>query len=238
MVEIFNEDCLTHMSKMLGDSVDCIVTSPPYNKTGLTGKGKGKVNNQVWEKYNIDYDKYEDNMLESDYQDWMVRCLNEMHRLIKKDGSIFFNHKPRRHNNTCFLPTDFISRSTVKLYQLIIWDRRNSPNIRSDILVPCTEHIYWIVKEKPKVFRDKVDKEFRGEVWKISPDRQQNHPAPFPRQLVENCLNLTTKEGDLVFDPFLGSGTSAIVSQEMGRNFIGVDLSGEYCKMSNALLGR
>ena len=238
MIEIFQEDCLDFMSKMGSESVDCIVTSPPYNKTGLTGKGKGVVSGQVWGKYNIDYESYEDDMPEHLYQDWMVSCLNEMHRIISPTGSIFFNHKPRRHNNTCFLPTDFIHRSQVKLYQLIIWDRRNSPNIRSDILVPCTEHIYWLTKTKPKVFRNQLEKEFKGEVWRIPPEKQQGHPAPFPAQLVRNCLLLATERGYTVFDPFLGSGTSATVSKELGRNFIGVDISGVYCGLTESNLAK
>ena len=76
-------------------------------------------------------------MPEDQYQAWMVEFLNQCHRVIKPDGSIFFNHKPRRYKNRCYLPTDFISQSDAQLYQLIIWDRRNSPNIRKMCL--CQE---------------------------------------------------------------------------------------------------
>lgn len=231
---IIQKDCIEGLKELADNSVDCIVTSPPYNKKGLLGSVKR--GNQIWGKFNIDYNTYGDDMPEDEYQAWMVAVLNECHRVIKDDGSIFFNHKPRRYKNRCYLPTDFIHYSDAQLYQLIIWDRRNSPNIRNDILVPSTEHIYWFCKKKPKVFRDAVDSLYRGEVWIISPERQKRHPAPFPEQLVRNCLLLTTQENDLVVDPFLGSGTTAIVAQQMNRQCIGYDIDEKYIKLCESSL--
>ena len=227
---IINKDCIEGMKELDANSIDCIITSPPYNKKGLLGNVKR--GNQIWGKFNIDYSTYGDDMPEEEYQAWMVAFLNECHRVIKDDGSIFFNHKPRRHKNRCYLPTDFISHSDAQLYQLIIWDRRNSPNIRNDVLVPCTEHIYWFCKKKPKVFRDAVDPQYRSEVWVIPPDRQKQHPAPFPEQLVKNCLLLTTEASDTVLDPFMGSGTTALVAQSLNRNWMGFEIDEEYIKIA------
>ena len=156
-----------------------------------------------------------------------------MNRIIKSDGSIFFNHKPRRHKNQAHLPTDFISKADVTIYQVIIWNRRNSPNIRNDILVPCVEYVYWLRKKKPKVFRKQIDPNFKTEVWNIPPLRQGDHPAPFPPKLVENCINLTTLEGDLVFDPFMGSGTTALLAQELNRNWLGFEIDPKYIEIFN-----
>ena len=228
-------DCLEQMSKIESNSIDTIVTSPPYNKKGLMG-GKKKLGNQVWKKFNIDYSTYDDNLTEYDYSEWMVSVLNEMMRIIKPTGSIFFNHKPRRHDNKVFLPTDFISKSDLSIYQLIIWNRLSSPNIRKDCLLPCTEHIYWLTKGKPKTFKDSLDKKFHSEVWVINPDKGSKHPAPFPEKLVENCILLTTQESDIVLDPFLGSGTTACVSKKLGRNFIGIELDENYLNISKELL--
>jgi len=235
MNEIKLGDCLEVMKTIESNTVSCIVTSPPYNKKGLIGKVK--PGNQVWKKFNIDYESYGDDLTESEYQKWMVDVLNEMYRIIKPDGSIFFNHKGRRHKNKLHLPTDFISQSKLNVYQLIIWNRLSSPNIRKDVLLPCTEHIYWLTKSKPKVFKDKLPKEFHSEVWSINPERNTNHPAPFPQILVENCLLLTTEENDLVLDPYLGSGTTAIVSKKLNRNFIGIEIDEKYMEMTKNILG-
>ena len=227
---LIQKDCIEGMKEFDADSIDCIVTSPPYNKKGLLGKVK--QGNQIWGKFNIDYNSYGDDMPEEEYQAWMVAFLNECYRVIKPNGSIFFNHKPRRHKNRSYLPTDFIQHSDANLYQLIIWDRRNSPNIRNDVLVPCTEHIYWLCKDKPKVYRDAIQPEYKTEVWIISPEKQKKHPAPFPKQLVRNCIQLTTLEGDTVLDPFMGSGTTAIVAEELNRKWIGFDIDEKYIEIT------
>ena len=223
-------DCLEGMSELDDNSIDCIVTSPPYNKKGLLGKVA--LGNQIWGKFNIDYNSYGDDMPEEDYQAWMVALLNECYRVIKPDGSIFFNHKPRRYKNRAYLPTDFIQHSDANIYQLIVWDRRNSPNIRNDVLVPCTEHIYWLCKDKPKTFRNALDSSYIGEVWVIPPERQKKHPAPFPEQLVRNCILLTTEENDTILDPFMGSGTTALVSQSLNRRWLGFEIDEKYAKIA------
>ena len=112
MEKLILGDCLNAMKEIESNTVDVIVTSPPYNKKGLSG-GKVKPGNQVWKKFNIDYSTYDDDLTEEEYSNWMVEILNEMMRIIKPDGSIFFNHKPRRHKNKVYLPTDFISKSDL-----------------------------------------------------------------------------------------------------------------------------
>ena len=232
---LIQKDCIEGMKELDDNSIDCIVTSPPYNKKGLLGNVK--LGNQIWGKFNIDYDTYGDDMPEDEYQAWIVEVLNQCHRIIKSDGSIFFNHKPRRCKNRSYLPTDFIQHSDASLYQLIIWDRRNSPNIRNDILVPCTEHIYWLCKDKPKVFRDAIDPDYKSEVWVITPEKQKKHPAPFPEQLVKNCIQLTTQENDVVLDPFMGSGTTAVVSENLNRKWIGFEVDKTYYNITQERIG-
>jgi len=231
MEKLILGDCLSVMKDIESDSIDTIITSPPYNKKGLSG-GKVKPGNQVWKKFNIDYSKYDDDLTEEEYYIWMVDILNEMMRIIKPNGSIFFNHKPRRHKNKVYLPTDFISKSDLTLYQLIIWNRLSSPNIRKDVLLPCTEHIYWLCKGKPKTLKENIDIKYQSEVWTINPDKGSKHPAPFPEKLVENCILLTTSPGDLIFDPFMGSGTSALVSSKLQRDFIGVEIDQTYMNIT------
>ncbi len=223
-------DCIEGLKELEDDSINTIITSPPYNKKGLLGKMK--TGNQIWGKHNIDYETYGDDMNESDYADWMVELLNECHRVLSPDGSFFFNHKPRRFKNQCFLPTDFISKSNAILYQLIIWNRKSSPNIRKEHLVPCTEHIYWFRKVKPKVYRDRLDREYIGEVWDITAKKQGDHPAPFPETLVENCIRMTTDKNDIVLDPFMGSGTTAKVAFKMDRRFLGFEIDEKYINIS------
>ena len=232
--KIYNEDCIETMKKIQDCSIDCIITSPPYNKKGLSGNKK--IGNQIWNKFNINYDEYMDCMPEEEYQKYMIEILNQMNRIIKKDGSIFFNHKPRRYNNKVYLPTEFIHKSQCKIYQLIIWNRKNSPNIRNDILIPNTEHIYWLTKNKPKVYRNNIEKHFNGEVWDIVAGKQNNHPAPFPEKLVDNLIKLTCNKESIVYDPFMGSGTVAKIALLNEIKYIGSEISKGYCEYAEEKL--
>ena len=224
--KIHNIDCLQGLKNILDSSIDTIITSPPYNKKGLSGKKE--IGNQIWKKFNIDYSNYGDDMPEEDYHLWQVDILNECFRVLKNDGSMFYNHKMRRNKNIAINPYDIIKESKFKLYQLIIWNRKNSPNVRNDHLTPTTEYIFWLVKEKPRVYKNEIPKEFRSEVWEISPQKQNGHPAPFHPLIPEICIKLTTKEGELVLDPFMGSGTTAKKAAELSRNFIGFEIDKTY----------
>ncbi len=224
--KIHNIDCLVGLKTLPDYSINTIITSPPYNKKGLSGKTK--VGNQIWKKFNIDYSNYGDDMIEEHYQAWQVEILNECFRVLKEDGSMFYNHKMRRKDNVAFNPYDIVAKSNFKLYQLIIWNRKNSPNVRNDHLTPTTEYIFWLVKGKPKVFKNQIPKEYRSEVWDIPPIKQKGHPAPFHPLIPELCINLTTNKGDLVLDPFMGSGTTALISKKLLRNFVGFEIDKSY----------
>ena len=215
------------MRELIPDKyINTTVTSPPYNKKGLLGKKK--VGNQIWSKFNIDYHNYGDDMDEFLYQVWQKDVLDECYRILKDDGSLFYNHKVRRNNNIAYNPYDLIKDCKFNLYQIIIWNRKNSPNIRKDILTPTTEYIFWLVKGKPKVYKSNLPKEFRGEVWTIPPIKQSGHPAPFHPLIPELCIKLTTEEGDLVLDPFMGLGTTAKKANELNRNYIGFEIDKTY----------
>ena len=229
---IYNMDVVQGLSQMDKNSIDLVVTSPPYNKGFFSSNGNTGVGNQIWEGFTIDYDTYDDNMNIEEYEEWMIHILNLLYDIVKEDGSVFFNHKPIRYNNKIYHPIKFILQSKFNIYQEIIWDRKNSPNIRKDILTPCTERIYWLSKGKPRVYRDELDREFCSEVWNISPKKQNDHPAPFPLQIPINCINLTTKENDIVLDPFMGSGTTGLAARMLNRKYIGFELSKNYCDLA------
>lgn len=218
-------DCLELMKDIPDKSIDCIITSPPYNKKFFQ---KGKFTNQVWKGFQINYSSYEDNMPLEQYEKWMIDFINTCLQKLKIRGSFFFNHKPIRNNNQVYFPLSFILQSNAKIYQEIIWNRKNSPNIRNDVLLPCTERIYWLVNEKPFSCKDNVEKCFQSEVWNMTARKDKDHPATFPIELPTNCILLSTKEGDTVIDPFMGSGTTGVAAKNLNRNFIGFELDKNY----------
>ena len=228
--KIYQIDVLEGLRKLDDNSIDCGVSSPPYNKLGLM-KGK-KQKGGDWDGY-ITYDNFEDNMPEDEYQKWQIEILNEIQRVLKPGGSFFYNHKNRRYDKTEYSPYEWVSKSNINIYQTIIWDRKADVNNSLYFFQPVYELVYWLTKDNKKApIFNKRDLIEQKSIWRISPKMNIPHPAPFPDELVEHFINATTKEGDVVLDPFMGVGTTALVAKRLGRKYIGFDISGEYVNIA------
>lgn len=238
--KIYNEDCLSFMKRVPDNSIDVIITSPPYNKAGYEGFIRKRHSTDSWKQRNVDYDNDADNdfMVESEYQEWQIKLLNEMQRIIKDDGSIFYNHKIRVAKHLASHPIEWILKSNCIFRQQIIWDRGNSPAVAPIRFLPTTELIFWLTKSRvqPNFKRDK-NLDFKGEVWKFGAKQDNEHPAPFPIDIPLNILK--NIEGDItVYDPFMGSGTTAMACKKLGINFVGSELSKKYVEIANKRLSQ
>ena len=231
-MQIHQQDCMEWMLTQADNSIDTIIFSPPYNKKGLRGGAKTCEN--IWQGSNIDYAVYDDNLSESDYHAWQIRIVNECYRIIKPTGSIFYQHKIRNWDRKGSHPMQWLSKTHAQFYQEIVWHRKSTIAMDEHYLFNTTERIYWFCKLKPAVYKQQVNPQYRSDVWAISPGRQQGHPAPFPQQLVENCILLTTLEGDMVYDPFAGSGTTLVVAERLRRRSVGTEIDAKYCDMIRA----
>lgn len=236
--KIHKTDVIEGLKKIDDNSINIIVTSPVYNKLGLL-KGK-KQGGGDWNGY-IEYDTYDDNMPEEIYQKWQIEILNEFKRIIKPNGSIFYNHKNRRYDKSEYSPYEWISKSELNIYQTIVWDRKKDVNNNPYFFQPVYELIYWLTKDNnksPKFFKNKLKQQ--KNIWTFVPKANIPHPAPFPEELVEQCIIATTEPGDIVFDPFVGIGTTAVVAKKLGRKYIGFEISDEYIELSekNIEMGR
>jgi modification methylase len=228
--KIYIMDVLEGLKSLDDNSVDAGVTSPPYNKLGLL-KGK-KQKGGDWNGY-ITYHTFDDNIPEEEYHQWQIDVLNEIQRVLKPTGSFFYNHKNRRYDKTEYSPYEFVSKSKLNLYQTIIWDRKADVNNSKHFFQPVYELVYWLTKDNkkaPKFFKNALEEQ--QSIWRISPKANIPHPAPFPEELVEHCILATTEPGDVVLDPFMGAGTTAVVAKRLGRRYIGFDISEDYVKMA------
>lgn len=240
------------MGEVPDESVDLIVTSPPYNidiKYGnKTEKGKITASKAV---------KYSDKMEESKYREFLRSVFDECKRVLKKDGSIWINIKNRYSNGeitTPFWIQEYFSDCTLK--NLIIWnfDWGGSTNKR---FAPRYEFVFWFTKDKnnykfnlsdvsiPAVnYRpDRYKSQLKNpsDVWRIPMVsgnflERTGHPAQYPEKLVERIILAGTNRGDIVLDPFMGSGTTAVVAKKLGRKYIGYEIVPEYIEMSNTRL--
>ena len=229
--KIYCIDVLEGLKKIDDISIDLIITSPPYNKIGLNGIQKGKK----WNK-TIDYDgdPQNDNMDENEYQKWQLDILNELFRVLKEDGSLFYNHKNRIHKGEIISPYQWLLKSPFKIRQEIIWDRGSSQNVNRCRYMPSSELIFWLTKCNRVRFDRKRDTMFKNEIWKFIPEKGTKHPAPFPIELPNNIIpNVSQGERIVVLDPFVGSGTVAISALQNNCDYIGFDKFQSYVDMAN-----
>lgn len=222
--KIYNEDCLETLSKMEDNSIDLIVTSPPYNKGFYTKL----TENENWHSA-IDYDNYDDALEPKEYENWQKKIISQCLRVLKPSGSLFYNHKDNLVGGGIVSPS-YVYEFNV--HQQIIWDRGGSPQQNNRYFTPITEYIYWIVKDKKEFFFDKSKSVFKSTIWRMNVDKNP-HPAPFPYVMAANIISCCSKEGDIVYDPFMGSGTTALACVRLGRHYIGSEISEKYVSMAN-----
>jgi modification methylase len=212
------------MKQMPDQSVDLVVTSPPYNLKNSTGNGMKDGRGGKWSKAALmnGYEEHNDNMPHDEYVAWQKECLREMLRVTKDSGAIFYNHKWRVQGGLLQDRHDIVDEFPVR--QIIIWKRAGGFNFNPGYFVPTYEVIYMIAKPK---FRLAKGANSFGDIWEFTQEMKNTHPAPFPVKLIERIISST--EAQLVLDPFMGSGTTAIAALNLGRNYIGIDLSKKYC---------
>lgn len=224
-------DVLTELRNLDDESVDVVITSPPYNLKNSTGNGMKDGRGGKWSNAKLmeGYDNHEDSLSREDYINWMQEILTECFRVVKSDGAIFFNHKFRVQGGL-MEGHPFLEGFNVR--QMIIWARSGGFNFNAGYFLPTYEVIYLM----PKTARGKNSFKLKkggnklGDIWRIHQDTKNPHPAPFPVELVDNILS--SCEGTVVLDPFGGSGTVGVSAVKHGWNYILIDNSPEYCQMA------
>ncbi len=224
------------------NSIDIVLTSPPYN-FGLDYDTNDVADAQLWEAYFA--------KLNTIWKECM-RVLKPGGRLIVNVQPLFSDYIPTHH---------IISKQLLDLGLLwkgeILWEKNNynckytawgswkSPSM--PYLKYSWEFIEIFSKETHKKTgaSENIDitaNEFKKWVyakWSISPERnmkEYHHPAMFPEELVSRLLKLFSYRNDLVLDPFNGAGTTTTVAQRLGRRFIGIDVSEEFCRVAEERL--
>ena len=226
-------DAVTEMQNLPTSSINLIVTDPPYNLSK-------------------DYGICQDNLSFNEYMSFSRKWLSEAVRLLTNDGSIYV-----------FMGTRYISYIYAMLEQefklffnsWITWfytqgiGKVKGFSPRHDDILFFTKH--------PKNFTFNIDnirvpqKFYRsvnnmrganpGNVWEFShthycSKNRKNHPTQKPEALFERIILTSSNEGDLILDPFVGSGTAVRVCQQLNRNCIGIDINPDYVEMANLRL--
>jgi site-specific DNA-methyltransferase (adenine-specific) len=217
--------CEDVMATMPDSCIDLVVTSPPYNLRNSTGNGMKDGRGGKWANAALlngyAEAEYNDNLPHAEYVAWQRQCLTEMMRLLKPDGAIFYNHKWRVQAGLLQDRSDIVAGFPVR--QIIIWRRKGGINFNKGYFLPTYEVIYLIAK---KDFVLAKGANSNGDIWDIGQEQKNNHPAPFPVALIDRVISSTNAQ--IILDPFMGSGTTAVAAKKLGRNFVGIELSPKY----------
>ncbi len=220
-------DAIEVMKKIPNETIDLIITSPPYNLKNSTGNGMKDGRGGKWANAALQngYTNHDDCMPHEKYVKWQRDCLTEMMRLVSDNGAIFYNHKWRVQDGVLQDRQDILIGFPVR--QIIIWKRKGGLNFNPGYFLPTYEVIYLIAK---KNFKLAPKANSHGDVWEFTQEMKNDHPAAFPVNLIDRVVSSTCSK--IILDPFMGSGTTAISAINFKRNYIGIDISPEYCKMA------
>jgi site-specific DNA-methyltransferase (adenine-specific) len=236
--EIYNMDCLNGLRKMDDNTIDLVVTSPPYN----VDLGNNKYNKNPYNLYN-------DNKEHQEYISWLKEIFSLVYLKLKSGGRVCINIGDSK-NGAIPTHSDVIQMMCDIGYipmTNIIWNKNTTSNRASfgSYLSPSCpsfprgfEFILVFAKENKKLqYKGETDLtkeefvEWTNGLWTFAPETRQKkigHPAMFPEELPKRLIKMFSWKGALVVDPFMGSGTTAIACINTNRNYIGFELDTDY----------
>jgi site-specific DNA-methyltransferase (adenine-specific) len=233
-------DAVDIMKKLPNDSIDMVFADPPFN-------------------LKKSYEQYEDDKETQDYLTWCNHWLYQMVRITKPTGSIFVHNIPKWLTYYAAYLNDI-----AYFKHWIAWDAMGAPLGKT--ILPNHYGILWYVKSKDFKFYDirsphrtcreckALIKDYGGKKHLAHPfgtlvsdvwtdiyrirhtKRRDEHPCQLPIHLLERLILMTTDAGDIVLDPFIGTGTTAIAAKRLARKYIGIDIDDKYVKMTKEKL--
>lgn len=230
-------DCIQVMRRIEAKSINLVVTSPPYN-------------------LDIAYDVYKDRRPYHQYLNWCREWLTEIYRVLKSDGRLCLNHylscgssifrfAPLMDLNTIAQEIGYFHHGLAVWEDITLtkrtawgsWLSASAPYVNSPFegILVLYPHTWKRFEKGTSTIGKKEFMEACSGVWKIAPEKKRSIcPAPFPEALAARCIRLLSYEGDIVLDPFVGSGTTALVAKKLHRQYIGIDISRNYVEYARA----
>ena len=231
---LYQGDALEALSRLPGESVDCIWTDPPYL---LSNGGVTCISGRMVSVNKGDWDQSRG--FEADHEfnlEWTAAC----RRVLKPAGTIWVSGTLHVYPSV----GTALLRNGFRLLNDIVWEKPNPPpNLGCRTFTHSTEVMLWASKSGKgsrhrytfnyeEMRRENGGKQMKT-VWRMkAPSAREKrfgkHPTQKPLELIERCLRASTNEGDIVLDPFAGSGSTGVAAVALGRRFIGIEVDPEF----------
>lgn len=228
-IEIYNEDCLLGFKRLADESVDLVLTDPPYriiSGGNATGKWKysqmsGALSHQSELTRQGKFFKYND----IKFCEW----LPDVYRVLKPNTHCYIMTNPRDLKELW----EEAEEVGFVWQQLLMWDK--GTNLPNRFYMNAYELILMLRKGGQRTINDPGCKN----IITIPAVENRNHPTEKPVPLMRLLVENSTNEGEIVLDPFVGGGSTAVACQESGRNFIGFEIDEDYYRIAqDAVNGR
>lgn len=246
--KVYLGDCLYVMRQMEDRSLDIILTSPPYNKSRNSHSERALANLEVH------YKDFDDAKSNEEYIKWTLERFVEFGRTLKDDGVICYNmsyatDEIRMAELMWLVVAEVIKQGIFTLGDCIIWKKKNatpnnvSPNkmtrICEFVFVFCKRGSFDTYRSNKKLLStsktgQKIYEDYRNIIEAENNDGPcEIHKATYSTSLCFQLLDRYGVSGGLVYDPFMGTGTTAIAAMEWGMDFVGSEISQEYVDYAN-----
>ena len=243
---LYGGNCIEIMrNKLKSDSFDLVFADPPYN---LSGKNLKLIGNKTGGDYHMVNENW-DKMTETDYKQFTDEWVKCCYDLLKHHGSMYICCS--LHNIGAILNS--VKKSKMNVRNIITWHKTNAmPSLTRRIFTHSTEFLIYVTKNSKWVFNYydlkeiNPEKQKNGELkqmrdfWSIpitqgkqrlkSDNGKALHPTQKPEELVKRTIIASSNECDLILDPFIGSGTTAVVAERLNREWVGIEKNIHYRK--------
>ena len=245
---IYNEDCFKTMDRMVENNikVDVILTSPPYNmskkrKGGFADSGR--------------YDLYKDNLEEDDYLKWTINLFNKFDLILQNQRSIIYNFSYSIENPSLpyKLVTEIVKNTSFDLVDTIIWKKKCGLPFPANgkRLSRNWEYVFVFVRKdevntyennrRVKSVSEKTNQKYYEAIYNFVEAKNNDGKCPYNQatystELCDKLLDIYTQDNWIVYDPFMGSDTTAVSCRKRNWNYIGSEISSQQVEYSKERL--
>lgn len=230
--KIHNEHCLKTLKKMPSRFIDLVFTSPPYNMNLRIRNGK-YCSRQITKEFSTKYEGFDDNLPIDDFYELHSEVIRE---LIRTSGLIFYNIQIVTGSKRAFFK--IIGEFSDFLKDIFIWDKEHGQPAMAEKVANRRTELLLVFDSTNAISRQFKKANFKrgtlDDIWQIKRAKKtdSSHGAVFPVDLADKIITLFSDEGDLIYDPFIGTGTTAVSAIKNKRNFLGSEISKSYCSIA------